>query len=239
MSSDPVEKFCSWQQWGIWPRLLEAYVQGTTEVHVHFRGAVAGVAIPEDWCAVFNRATDEQSIYDCTMTHCDFRQAFKREQCETERSVLIPVGQLIQLPEWMEECRIIPSIVRLQLLDDCLHLRGDSLETTFASGCEPMFIEADRKRRNFLDLLGQRTSVIVNQGKLVNDVVEGGAQVLQTIPDDQGEFSGWLPQGLNVDDVVAAIDALRVELSEDTIGAFFDPPSDFGFKALQVMECPV
>lgn len=71
--------------------------------------------------------------------------------------------------------------------------------------------------------------------KVVDEIVERGAHVMEAVPDEQAEFGGGLVKDFHLHELISS---LRVEFSVDSIRMFFEPRAAFGFQALQVLPGP-
>ncbi len=127
---------------------------------------------------------------------------------------------------------LVPSVVRLQTLDDCLRLWVDAPDfiTAFPGIHGP--VDKDRELR-LSEFVGQRADVEVRNSQFVDEVVERGAEVMETVANNGGESRR---HGFEEFEHKQLLAALRVEIGEETVGASFEPDSGFGFEALQVVE---
>ena len=77
---------------------------------------------------------------------------------------------------------------------------------------------------------------MVREGEFVGEIVEGGTEVVKAVANDEPEFGGRLLLDFGPDEILAA---LRIELGPKSVRAFFDPSTDIGLQALQVVERPL
>jgi hypothetical protein len=147
--------------------------------------------------------------------------------------VLVGVGKLAEHPEPMVR-ELVPSVVRLQTLDDCLRGWCDAPDLIHAFVQEVVSVFEDGELRIFSDALGQRVAP-TGFGKVIDEVVEGGPHVVQTLPDDKSEFGGRVFKDFNLYELVSS---LRIEFCVNTVRAWFEPPTAFAFEALQVARGP-
>lgn len=95
-------------------------------------------------------------------------------------SVFVDVVKVVQGSEYL-----IPSMVRLQSLDDCLRLCGNTIQ--------PVRFEFIRKIDVGTANREMVTRCICLSSKLIDSVVEGRTGVVQKIPDDSGQV--WIDRG--------------------------------------------
>jgi hypothetical protein len=73
----------------------------------------------------------------------------------------------------------------------------------------------------------------MGQGQLVDEVIEGSTEVVDTVPDDEAEFGG---RRFEYFDPRQLVEAINIETRPRSVRAFIAPGSHFGFKAVQVIE---
>lgn len=218
----------------LWGSLAETYAEGGCELHVHFRAGVVNGGIAGDWCAIFNRAEDWLDLI-----HRDTRrrdEAECRQGCKNRgvrQPVLVDIGKLVELPKGIVP-EFLASVVRLQPLDFCLRGWGDApkhlMKFTHVLARENGELGLPR------ELAGQRFPR-VGDGEFVGEVVEGGAEVVQVVPDDEAKIvSGWGVEDFDPKELLAGI---NIAFGPSSVRAFFIQNSNFRFKALQMVERPV
>ena len=87
------------------------------------------------------------------------------------------------------EFRALPSVVRLQALDDCQCFSGDAFEPP-ALGAELRTLGRDRKHRVLRFPFGKWAPEI-QKSELVRDMVEGRAHAVDALPDSDAECRTW------------------------------------------------
>ena len=99
-------------------------------------------------------------------------------------------GKLVELPEEVAG-EPMPLLVRLQPFDNHLRARIDAPEPAIEF-CRILF-RLDGELRTRFDVAWQWRS-FVGQGELEGEVVEGRAEVMDTVANDEAEFGGgrWL-----------------------------------------------
>ncbi len=220
-----------------WRTIAQAYTQRATEIHVHFRLKVDGRGIAGDFCTAFYRTEDKDRslpVPVATRNEVIDRKKTPRgqEQREVGKAVSVSAGELVEDPQPIQPVRV-STLVRLQLLDDCLSTWVDAPDIAFAFRDKLIALVKDGKHGSFLDSTGKWPSLMVGEGELEDQVIEGGAKVLQTVPDDKAKFGRRVFEGFEIDNLLADI---VLDLDGNSIRVGFEPPSDFGFQALHVLE---
>lgn len=221
----------------LWSSLAETYAKGGIELHVHFRAGFVNGGIAGDWCAIFNRSEDWLDFVDSDTAEDDEGNGLGSEKGNVGQTVLVLDGKLVELPERVVGDVLLPSVVRLQPLDDCLRVWVDApkhavqfFEVIVATRAE------HRKLGVALGTFGQAPALVC-QGQLKSEVVESGAKIVKAVSDDEAEFGGgWLLKDFDPKDLLAA---LNLGFRPNSIRAFFAPSVQFAFKTLQVVERPV
>jgi hypothetical protein len=152
----------------------------------------------------------------------------------------VKVAMLVDVPEFVENRkrlfgRILPTVKRLQRLDNCAKVWPDSPEATrylfprptgppvspgdapttgaiSLAGVDGVNGEADVSPFATRSLSGYRggRGVPVGEGKLPDEVVERGAEVVDHIPDDGSpEFDRRFPEPFTVDDYLAGLQVIQ------------------------------
>lgn len=169
-------------------RILERYKEFGLELHAHFFRVDNIGHVDDNICAISQYVRHGQLANDFAIRHQrDFlTRTANGRQCQ--RSVFIDVHELVQHPEGMKLGVRLPGLVRLQTLNDRFRLNGYATESIFLDLTdEPCWRQADWKHV-FFD-----RSPIVNENQLPHDMIERGAEVVQTLANDdaQTEFGGW------------------------------------------------
>lgn len=219
-----------------WPSLAEAYAEFGIEIHVHFRAGFVKGGVAGDFCAAFNRTPlhEFDVVGGVVVAGGDEAEQPGREKDEVGQPMLVHVVKLVKPPEWIGLGEPNTSCVRLQPLDDCLGAWVDAPEHLVEF--RRVLLDLDRKTGVRFDLAGYRSSLVTGDGEFENEVVEGAAEVVEAVPDDEAEFGGRRVEHFDAKDLLAAI---NIGFGPGSVRAFFDPGSNFGFKAVQVVERPV
>lgn len=215
--------------------LAEAYADGRRNLHVHFRANHIESGVAGDWCAAFNRASKQElDIVDAQVLGDEERLTHPREKDDVGQPVLVLDIKPVELPKGVS-AEPVASVVRLQYLDDCLGSWVDPpkhaiefFKGIFATRAK------DGKLRVALDALGNPPA-FVDDGEFEDKVVERGAQVVDTIANDQAKVGGRLANRLKPRELVAGV---NVECRPGSVRVFVGPESDFRFEAVQVVDGP-
>ena len=210
-----------------WRSLFERYVEGDAEVHVHIHTNVSmlpDVLDASNLCATFKwpqgvLLNDSEHKFWCGGTRHDSPNVVECDEEEAE----VKVAMLVDVPEFIENRkrllgRILPTVKRLQLLDDCAKVWPDSPEATRFLVRPPAgrpISPGDASPRGVsltpvkgvdgeadLPPLAPRStprgdrvrrSVPVGDGELPDEVIERGAEIMDDISDDGSPlFNGRL-----------------------------------------------
>ena len=148
--------------------------------------------------------------------------------------MLVNIRKLVKHPEGIDSI-VLPSLVRLQPLDDCLGVWVDAPDFTLPLPGLHGPVSENRELRSRSDRIGQGVSG-VGDSKFVGEIVEGGSEVVQTIADEEAKPNRWLAEDFNPDELLAC---LRVEFVDNAVRVSFPPSSVFRLQALQVLERPI
>ena len=114
-----------------WPFLVERYAEAELEGHVHFRLASVRHRPARDFCAVFRKGRQlerAEVVSQARRGGClPVGDAPNRGPHNVQEAVFVGVVELVEEPEGMElGALLIPSLVGLQVLDDCLGVIADA-----------------------------------------------------------------------------------------------------------------
>ena len=219
--------------------LPEEYVEGQQGVHVHLRVeplSESGVTgrIGRNLCAVFKRTQVDidgpgqvgrvGNVSPCADSHLG----------NVRRSMLVHVGKLVQHPEGVRR-ELIPSIVRLQSLDDCLRSWVDAPDFVATFPHQPVLVAKDGKLRPPIEGVGQGAASVVRDREFVGEVVERGAEVVETVADDEAElWRDWIGES----DVHELLAALTVDMTVVSVRVSVSPLTNLRLKTVQVAGGP-
>jgi hypothetical protein len=214
-----------------WNSLAEAYAEAGVEVHVHFRASFVKGGVAGDWCAAFNRTpSHEFDFVGNVVAGDDESKGLGCEKDEVGQPVLVHVFKLVEPPKGVGLGKL-PSRVRLQPLDNCLSTWIDAPKhvVEFAR----ILVEEDGKPGVAFDAAGYRSPLVTGNGKFKDEVIEGAPEVVEAVSDNKAKFGGRRVGHFNPYDLLGVV---NIGFTPSSVRAFFDPGSDFGFKAVQVIE---
>jgi hypothetical protein len=173
------------------PRILERYKNGSVSLHFHISeslcnpgviGMVEGHSDVAKYCAVAEFFLPEKHGDYCASSSAPLHSGVIRYGGhQVERLVFVKFVEIGHLPE-----KIIPTRIRLQSLDDCLRLVGHPIKTMSSDLIREGFgTGADREL-----VLNCVHGGAVNFDKLPNEMVKGGSNIEQVIPDHRTERIG-------------------------------------------------
>jgi hypothetical protein len=216
----------------LWSTLAESYVEGGCELHVHFRAGTVEGRIVGDWCAVFNREVDWLDFLGSNAVGDKIGDGSQGKHHDMRQAVLVHYGKPVELPEGIVP-ELLSSVVRLLGLDFCLggwrnppkHLK-EFLQVLASEDGE---LGVSR-------YFARQRPPLVSDGKLEGEVVEGGAEVVEAVPDNEAKVS-W--RRVEDFDPIELASAIGIVFGPRSIRAFFKPGVPFRFKAVQVIERPL
>ncbi len=194
--------------------IAESYIAAKLEVHFHFRLAKDELT---DFCTVLKRADGDLRFPHDTEIRSKAAggTAFPPGRVESiahrshEAQALVPVyaSEFVEEPQF-----VVPSIVRLQLLDSCSHVRrhrpdfvhpagGGVSASGFPVGLQEGALfgvdgESDGARGSLSGVQGSESP---------SEVFEGASHVLEGVPDDYAQERGRFLAYLGPEDVLAAV----------------------------------
>jgi hypothetical protein len=242
-----------------WRPLSERYVEGHARIHVHLGQRYAGHANllhPTHLCATFKwphiphghhfelnvRRAGERWLENPTL-HTN------EESRKGHMAMLVDVPKFVKHPKGVSG--VLPTVKGLQRLQVCRQVIADAPEFSrsclapgdkVARGVRRRGVEFNREGdvSPFSARLAPRDdggrSVPIDESELPNQVVQGGAEVVHDVPDDDAPLGNrWLPQGFSVDDYLACIEVV-IRFNSVRV-AIHEPLYPFA-KVNQVLFCP-
>ncbi len=183
--------------------IVERYCELGLELHAHFFNVRNAAGINDDLCAVaqYLRRDGTTDNLPVPVDH-DNVLIVSSNGRQGERSVFINVRELVQDPQRMEMGIQLPTLVRLQTLNDCLRLNGYATESIFLDMTgEPCGRVADGEHV-FFD-----GGLVVGEHQLPHDVIECRPKVMQTFSDDDAKREvGFRKTHSEAELVIASID---------------------------------
>jgi hypothetical protein len=246
--SENLDDIAALHQFGPGP---EDYIDGRYGVHVHLSGRIKGLD-PQagDLCASFERTSMgfplAGQLRPVRLLVTDDSYAIEhRSGCEQE-AVFVHDVEFLEAPEGIEP-KAVPTVVRLQRLDDCLRFgmpRPDlalpSLKQNSAHGAPsppvlpPAFIPKDREL-GLLDYI-KRQRIGIGIGESERQRVEAAPEVVEELTDPQAEVRRrrWY---VNVERRIARSVCIRLMRNRTLIRT--GPFIDLGLEPFQVLMRPV
>jgi hypothetical protein len=213
--------------------LPEEYVEGQQGVHVHLwveplsdGGGMGSVGC--DLCAIFKRTqvdvhgSGQMGRVGKVGPHTDGN--LRDVRC----SMFVHVAKLVQLPKGVQR-KLIPSVVRLQSLDNCLRSWVDAPDFVTTFPRRPFSVAKDGELRLSIERSGQMTTSMMPNSEFVGKVVESGSEVVETVADDEAEHCGdWFGKS-NVHDLLTT---LPVEMTVVSVRVSFAPLANLRVKTV-------
>jgi hypothetical protein len=233
---------------GGWSSIAERYVAGEMEIHLHFRLSEMEMT---DFCVVFENAADgndsagrsqKVEVGHERTTGASFAPTlgYGTVGPSNRAQTLVP----IYAGEFVEDVKfVVPSLVRLQLLDSCLHCYPLDF-TDFvhpASGAVPAAgVLVGLEEGGFSAVDGEagrtrRLAPLVLEGEPPHEVFERGPHVLEGVTDDDAQKRRRLLKNLRPEDVLATV---RVGLVGDSIRLSGGEGGKFVAEHFQVLARP-
>lgn len=201
-----------------WPTLLEEYVEGELEVHVHFqpKAGLAGtkdLSYTGDFCAAFQWPRVQfDDLKEAAFRFLDGRLVLDEagkldwDNDDPWSAMLVPVPHFVQDSELVALGASLPTVIRLQRLEVCDEAWGHSPELVPANRRPILRVKDagevdvpplgerpggwDRLRRRWPGVLG---------GQRPDEVVEDASEVVDRVADEEAELCWRLLQERGVD----------------------------------------
>jgi hypothetical protein len=214
-----------WENCGAATPLVQAYLRNGIAIHLHLFGYVGRNRVerpPKNLCVSFYR--DPRRLHAKPVFARKIRAG---NGCYSfvynmKVSVLVDVVEFVQMPKRLS-CPIeivVPSVVRLEELDPEPFPFPEPLDPSPIQGHVSSRLSGGRgiedREGGLLLGLGGDSALVVPDMELVDEVVEGRAEVEQAIPDVERPRDGI--DGLDVAEVKAIFEAPSVDLRGDRIG---------------------
>ncbi len=235
MAQDKPKNLGRWSETPAREAVAESYVQGILEIHAHIRFKVRDSRVAGEFCAAFYRPEDEvRPTLPLALRHKLGRyrkEAVGRKHYEMQKSVPVGPSKRAKHPEGVEK-ESIPSVIRLQSLDDCLCGGRGTPDLGRLFREKLVSFREYGEGEILLDLFGEQ----LREGEGVDEMVEGGPEIVEALAGDQAESSRGRLQEFDPNDLLAA---MFLEIDGNEVGMGFDPSSDFGFQLMHVILCPL
>ena len=231
-------------------RLVDRYIEGELELLIHMKRRTAGPRQPQHFCAVLKHGdcsrrkvesapneiadTRRPELFDCTknagvlqdgVTAIEVAETQSLSSVCDDKQDAVLVG-IVQFAEHTE--RLVPSVVRLDTLNESYRVRMDSLYLRYG-----VFFEFGRtiveREAGLVDAPRGPHSLDEPTGQ----VIEGTSQVVNDIADNQRNIDEGIGTGLK-----NALFGLRVLLAQKGIWAGFSKDVDASFEITDVVVGP-
>jgi len=165
--------------------ILERYVDIALNIHLHFSVGFEqfGALNSDNLCIIVQCAAESSDSPDTQhspIDSCNFG-VMHDAAGKGQRSVFVDVYQFVEHPEG--GVAKLPNLIRLQTLDECLSLRGHPEQSSaFYSLSEIPRTLTDREHAPIINGLS------INENKLPDEVIEGSADVMQTVTNNDAQF---------------------------------------------------
>jgi len=205
--------------------LVERYKHNDIGIHSHLKATSTGTVHNRKWpdfCILLQSGkinVDEKlSVNDfgLNLTHA----ASKID--DKQPSVLVNVAEVIDNPEH-GFVKVLPVVVRLQTLDFCNSICGNPVEPALLSDLIVERFQCFTHGKHIV-FTG---SVLRSKYKFPHQIIEGRAQVLETIADDNRQASGNGASSLEGSDVLIRI---ALCLSHHLAWVRLEIPTEFGLE---------
>jgi hypothetical protein len=223
----------------------EAYIEGRFEIHVHARAVFSADAfVPYELCAVFkyahgncvlrskNRKLGNSDAKLTAGRYLDLAAGLYSD-CHQKGTMLVDVMKLIEKPEPLEFGGI-PSVVRLQFLDDCLGSWTDIPDSALTAFQKTITVSKDRE--SGIDRLVIGECPRMPNSQTVDEMIQGTPKIVETIANDRQMGSRRGLDALKPEDIITSI---RIDVVADRIWVTTGPPLNPCLEVLQVLTRPL
>jgi len=224
----------------------ERYVSGEVALHLHIGVRPSdSVSQVKYGCAVFERASSVEAK-DRLMRPRDIAGSdiepngalLKRGERRMDKAVLVGVREQGEDPE-RPELRLVPSVVRLVLLDDlpCMAIQRDSAQG--ALSLPSRHLDSTKElvpvREDGVEVVPSR-SLPGSKHELPNEVIERGAEVVGDVPDDYPPAWSRVFGNGHLDPEPAG---LRIELTDSATRLRVPEGIDLLIEFVRVLDRPL
>lgn len=212
---------------------LQRYVDCELPLHLHFVVALGGKA--GQHCAIVKHVgkSHDVGVSTAAISQVDVSKVGDASS-DGKPTVFVDVFECIQDVQRMEFVvkALLPSVVRLQRIDECRHLIGESGESLQLVHLMPVPLQSVADGEHSSDVRGVRRFLGVSANERIDNMVEGSTKVVDAVPDQQSD--NWWRLGQSDDDVDFV--RVRIELFPNAARAMSVPPNH-AVQNLEVFMC--
>ncbi len=210
---------------------IEGYIEGEVEVHLHFLVRINGCgSVPRKFCAVLQREGDRGQVKgnEVKVFSTEAEPNKSRSGHMSEAMFIISVKHM-ETPQRV--CCNIPSVVRLQALDNCLTGWIDHPKLPLPPAVKLGASLGNKELTVLGDWLRER-STLPFEGELIHGIIKAGPEVMDTLSDEDSPFGRRLLPNHGSNHILPGI---GVEFVRGAVSILFDPPLDHEREGVQVL----
>jgi len=215
--------------------VVDGYINNRLSVHLH-ACAVLGTdnSITCEFCIRYAQvSTAELDILDTAERRKCCIDAMLRAHSKQESAMLIDILELLKQPKPVRYC-CIPSVIRLQALDDCLDRKGDISDSAESASIEPIGRYKDGKHGLSRLFIRQRSSV--RNREVIDQMIQHTPEIVEAVTDQLGNQTWRLVDSIKPNDIVSSF---RIDFVRDSVRVSQLPTGNLINKRLQVLICPI
>lgn len=216
---------------------VESYLQKRIEIHLHFLvGNLGNGAIPDYYCLTFNHCLDYLNVEEFVIKGEPWTKSGSNitDSADEQQAMLVDIREFVQHPK-LVAMNILPSLIRLQILDDCLSVWMHAANSSVDSSRVGMF--EDGEFRFLRDICGERAARIALR-ESEGQMVKGPSQIMKDIANQNPK--GIIGDRVGLDAYLETIrTSIRVFLIKDMVVATVRPERDLMFQIIQVTTRPL
>ena len=218
--------------------VCENYVEKRIELHLHALASVcAGGAVTcnQDICIRFKRCgcpSMPEFPQDVSLHATTKAALFVCGKCNKKRAMFIDIGQFVKQPERMDSSPILrlPSLIRLQSLDDCLRGWRHMPDRTHPIACVKSGFRENRELSLFSGGKRQATAVRFRQSK--GEMIKRGPNIIEAISYEHGKSRRRSAGSSDANRIFLPI---QIELMGNLIGFIAQPSPEFVIHGAQML----
>jgi hypothetical protein len=215
--------------------IVDGYINNRLSIHLH-ACAVLGTddSITCEFCIRYAQiSTAELDILDTAEGRKCCIDAMLRAHGKQESAMLIDILELLKQPKPVRYC-CIPSVIRLQALDNCLNHRGDISDSAKSAAIEPIGRFKDGKHG--LSRLFIRQRSLVRNGEVIDQMIQRTPEIMEAVTDQLSNQTWRLVDSIKPNDIISSF---RIDFVRDNVRVSQLPTGNLIYKRLQVLICPI